>query len=209
MASLPGEKIVTAATARGPWGGPIAKVGLRTRLGAPAVVIAVVATALSVVLPASADDAPPPPAAPTSTTPAAPPPDPYQAPTPAKRSVPKRSTPVVHSAPTVHRAVPSYSPPPIVRSAPVRSVPARRHVRSHAKIAARKFKRHAVHRAAPTKPVKVTFNPFARFVAGAHLTATTSDGGDRDRFLWLAGFAFAALAAAGLSLHVLSVRALT
>jgi hypothetical protein len=35
--------------------------------------------------------------------------------------------------------------------------------------------------------------------------ASTSDGG-RDPYLWLAGLAFALLAVAGLSLHLLSVR---
>jgi hypothetical protein len=165
---------------------------------------------LWVVSPAAADDAPvPPPNPPTSTTPDAPPPDPYQAPTPAKQSVPKRSTPVVHSAPAVRRAVPSYSPPPTARSAPVSSVAPRREARTLTKKAVRKAKRHVVHREQTSKPVKVNFTPFPSFVASASLTAVTSDGSDRDRYLWLAGFAFAALAVVGLSLHVLSVRALT
>jgi hypothetical protein len=66
-----------------------------------------------------------------------------------------------------------------------------------------------VQRQQPSKPVKVNFNPFASLAGSASLTTTTSDGGDRDRYLWLAGFAFAVLAVAGLSLHVLSARALT
>jgi len=57
--------------------------------------------------------------------------------------------------------------------------------------------------------VKVTFTPFANFVAASNLSFVTPDDRDRTRYLWLAGSAFSVLAAAGLSLHVLSVRMVT
>lgn len=69
----------------------------------------------------------------------------------------------------------------------------------------RPHRRVAPRHVAP-KPVKVNFNPFANFVASSAAFATAGAGSDRGRYLWLAGFAFAVLAAAGLSLHVLSVR---
>jgi hypothetical protein len=56
------------------------------------------------------------------------------------------------------------------------------------------------------KPVKVTFNPFVNLVASSTLLATAADNGDRGHYLWFAGLAFALLATAGMSLHVLSVR---
>jgi hypothetical protein len=55
--------------------------------------------------------------------------------------------------------------------------------------------------------VRVTFNPFAKLVAASNLLAVSEDTSDRSRYLGLAGFAFAVLAAAGLSLHTLAVRA--
>jgi hypothetical protein len=55
--------------------------------------------------------------------------------------------------------------------------------------------------------VKVIFNPFANLVAASNVSfASPSSDNDRRLYLWLAGFAFALLSAAGLSLHVLSVR---
>ena len=70
-----------------------------------------------------------------------------------------------------------------------------------------KRRARVVHRAPAPQPVKVTFNPFANFVAASNLSfAGTSSDNDRRRYLSLAGFAFALLAAAGLSLHLLSAR---
>jgi len=68
---------------------------------------------------------------------------------------------------------------------------------------ARVVHRHVVPK---PKPVKVTFNPFANFVATSSLLGTAADTSDRNRYLWLAGFAFALLAVAGLSMHVLALR---
>jgi hypothetical protein len=56
------------------------------------------------------------------------------------------------------------------------------------------------------KPVKVAFNPFANLVAASTVLDAASGSGDRDRYLLLAGFAFAALALAGFSLQVLATR---
>ena len=67
-------------------------------------------------------------------------------------------------------------------------------------------RRHVAPRHVAPKPVKVNFNPFATFVASSTALATAGAGSDRGRYLWLAGFAFAVLAVAGLSVHVLSVR---
>jgi hypothetical protein len=62
------------------------------------------------------------------------------------------------------------------------------------------------HLAPKPKPVKVTFNPFANFVAASSVLTTTEDTNDRGRYLRLAGLAFALLALAGLSLQLLAVR---
>jgi hypothetical protein len=56
------------------------------------------------------------------------------------------------------------------------------------------------------KPVKVTFNPFTNLVPASSVFAAAGDTADRDRYLRLAGMAFAVLAAAGLSLHRLALR---
>jgi hypothetical protein len=180
---------------------------------APAVATLVLVAALWVAAPARADEAPPP--VTTSTTPDAPPPDPYHAPpkqSKPKVAAPKRSAPVVRATPPVRSApTRSYTPPAVIPSAPVRSLPARKAARPHVRKAAHKPKRHVAHRtvAPKPKPVKVTFNPFAGFVATANFVAVPGDSSGRDRYLWLAGLAFALLAVAGLSLHLLSVRSLT
>jgi hypothetical protein len=75
-----------------------------------------------------------------------------------------------------------------------------------AKKAAHKARKHVVHRHFAPKPVKVTFAPFANLAAAAEISLSTGDGGRRDRYLRFAGLAFALLAAAGLSVHVLSHR---
>lgn len=152
---------------------------------------------------ALADDTTPPSTTPTGTTPDAPPPDPYHPPVTAKPKspAPRRSAPaVVHSAPAVPTR--SYSPPVTV-AAPVRRAPTHRVAKKKVKV--HKARTHAVRQVAP-KPVKVTFAPFANLVASADVVTPTVGGDRRDRYLWAAGLAFAVLAVAGLSLHVLSVR---
>jgi hypothetical protein len=165
---------------------------------APAVATIIVLAALCCVSAARGDNAPPTVTSPTSTTPDAPPPDPYHPPAP--QSKPKRPA-VVHSAP-----VRTYTPPP--PAAPVRSARPRQTVGPRPAKAVHKRKVRPVHRhvAPKPKPVKVTFNPFANFVAASNALATTEDSSDRDRYLRLAGLAFALLALAGLSLQLLAVR---
>jgi len=183
---------------------------------APAVAIAAVVAVLCFAPAALADESPPP-TPPASTTPDAPPPDPYHPPAPSskpKTSAPKRSVPVVHSAPTVRTrsyAPPvtqrNYTPPVTHAAAPVRSAPTHRvkHARVK-KVAAHKSRKHVVRRHLAPKPVKVTFAPFADLAATADISLPAGDGSHRDRYLWLAGFAFAVLAVAGLSLQLLSTR---
>lgn len=55
----------------------------------------------------------------------------------------------------------------------------------------------------------MTFNPFARFVAASSLLSTAENASHRDRYLWLAGFAFAVLAVSALSLQLLAARVST
>jgi hypothetical protein len=52
----------------------------------------------------------------------------------------------------------------------------------------------------------VTFAPFANLAATADISLPAGNEGNRDRYLWLAGLAFAVLAVAGLSLQLLSTR---
>jgi len=180
---------------------------------APAVAIIVVAAALCCCSLARAADGPPATTtpAPTSTTPDAPPPDPYHP--PPKSSKPKASTASrpapVHSAPVVARR-PTYSPPAAAPVAPVHRVQTLRAPRAHPKPHSHKVvhrrRHHVAAKPVAPKPVKVTFNPFANLVASSTVLATAADNSDRGRYLWFAGLAFALLASAGLSLHVLSVR---
>jgi hypothetical protein len=72
-----------------------------------------------------------------------------------------------------------------------------------------KPRKHVVHKRAKPAPVKVTLAPLAHVLAAANTqlpVPTTSSEGGKDPYLWLAGLAFAVLAVAGLSLHLLSVR---
>ena len=174
---------------------------------ASAVAVGVMTVALLAVAGVQADSGPPASTTPTSTTPDAPPPDPYHPPAKApKPSATKPTAPVVHSAPVAPTR--SYSPPataPVAPVTPVRSVPRHRSVRPRAKKVVHKRKAHVVRKhVVPLKPVKVTFNPFANYVPAGIASVTTAP--DRGRYLWLAGFAFALVAAAGMSLHVLSLR---
>jgi hypothetical protein len=179
---------------------------LGTGVRALAVALAVVVGALLWAPVSWADEAPPPPTTPTATTPDAPPPDPYHPPVTAKpkSSAPKRSAPaVVHSAPAVPTR--SYSPP-VAATAPVRTPPTRRVVKK--KVTVHKARTHVVRRQVAPKPVKVTFAPFANLVGSADVLQPAVGGDRRGRYLWAVGLAFAVLAAAGLSLHLLSVRSL-
>jgi hypothetical protein len=174
---------------------------------APAVATVVVLAAVCCVSSARADNAPPP-TTPTSTTPEAPPPDPYKAPpkvTP-KASQPRRSAPVVHSAPVYHAPVRTYTP--ATPAVGTRAAQPQRTSRPRPAKVVHKRKTRVVHRhvAPKPKPVKVTFNPFTNFVAASSVLGTSGDTNDRARYLWFAGFAFAVLALAGLSMHFLSVR---
>jgi hypothetical protein len=173
------------------------------RVWTPAVAAFIVLAALCCVSPARADNVPAP-TTPASTTPDAPPPDPYHPPT--SQPKPKQARPaVVHSAPVHSAPVRTYTPP--VPVSPVSSAQPRHTVRPPPAKAVHKRKARPVHRqVAKPKPVKVTFNPFANFVAASNVLSTTEDTSDSDRYLWLAGFAFALLALAGLSLQLLAVR---
>jgi hypothetical protein len=185
--------------------------------------------ALSSAAVARADEAPPPPPTPTTTTPEAPPPDPYSAPAKPPPSKPKSTTPTTHvtrSAPAAparsytppaqsRSSTPSYSSPTYTRPtyrAPTYRAPTTR-VRTHraVKKVAHKPRKHVVHKRAKPKPasVEVTLAPLAHVLAAAKTplpVATSSSDSGKDRYLWLAGFAFALVAIGGLSLHVLSVR---
>jgi hypothetical protein len=175
---------------------------------------------------ARADESPPTPP-PTTTTPEAPPPDPYTTPAPASKPkskpAPRPTTHVTRSAPAPVR---HYTPPaPVQQSAPTYSAPtytaptytprpstARVHRAVVKKKAVHKQRKHVVHRRAKPKPapVKVTLAPLAHVLAAVKApvpTAAVVTSGDKEPYLWLAGLAFALLAVAGLSLHLLSVRA--
>jgi hypothetical protein len=59
-------------------------------------------------------------------------------------------------------------------------------------------------RAAKSPPVTVSLAPLAHVVAAARIPLPATDERE-EPYLWLAGIAFAVLAAAGLTLHMLSV----
>jgi hypothetical protein len=198
----------------------------RTRRGAKLVLAcAVVTGALWSGAAAWADETPPAPT-PTTTTPEAPPPDPYKAPAkppPAKpKSTSRPTTPVTRSAPArtytppvqSRPSTPTYNAPtytaPTYRAPTYRAPVTRAKTQRVAKKAVDKPRKRAVHRRTKPKPasVTVTLAPMAHVLAAAKVplpVVSTSDGG-RDPYLWLAGLAFALLAVAGLSLHLLSVR---
>ena len=178
--------------------------------------------ALWSVTAARADEAPPP--TPTTTTPEAPPPDPYSAPAkpPAQSSKPKsaprpstKSTPAAparsYTPPVQSQSTPSSSAPtytaPTYRAPTYRAPVTRAKTHRAANKAAHKPRKRVVHHRAKPAPVTVTLAPMAHVLAAAKvpLPVTSADGG-KDRYLWLAGLAFALLAVAGLSLHLLSVR---
>ena len=176
---------------------------------APAVAIAVLATALSVAAPAFADDTTPPATTPATTVPDAPPPDPYHPPAPVsipKHAAPKRSAPIVHAAPLLRTpTVRSYSPAVAASSAPIRRPSARKATQPHVKRAVHKSRRRVMRQQAPSKPIEVNFNAFANLIASDDRVVAPSDD-DRSHYLWLAGFAFALLAVTGLSANRLAER---
>ena len=177
---------------------------------APAVATAVLVAALCCAAPAWADSVPPPATTPTSTTPDAPPPDPYKPPVQTAKPKPVTRPVVVHSAPVYRAPVRTYTPPtPAVvvrpRTVVVQHTSRPRRVKAVHRHKARVVHRHVAPKPKP-RPVKVTFNPFANLVAASTILDAARGSSDRGRYLWLAGFAFAALALAGFSLQVLATR---
>jgi hypothetical protein len=134
--------------------------------------------------PALADTTPPP----TTTAPDAPPPDPYS---PPVRSVkPKPIAPARAYTPPA-----SIVPRPAARSS--RPQQPARVVRHHHK--------QPVRQPAKAPSVSSWLAPLPGVVAAARLPLPVADVRTRP-YLWLAGIAFAVLAVAGLSLHMLSMR---
>jgi surface antigen len=143
--------------------------------------------------PAVADDVTPPP---TTTTTDAPPPDPYKP--PVRTVKPKPATPRRTYTPPAR----TYTPPATI--APRPAVQASR-PRRQAK-AVRHPRKQPVRHPAKAPPVSTTWlAPLPRAVAAAGIPLSAADERD-DPYLWLVGIAFAVLAVAGLSLHMLSVR---
>ena len=145
---------------------------------------------------AAADDGAPP--AVTTTT-DAPPPDPYTP--PVRRKTPKPAV--------THRVAPRVTPRS--SSAPV-FTPSPRLVGGatspKAKPHAKTVRRHPKRPLRPivkAPPASAWLAPLAQVVRAGQAPLPSTDG-RHDRYLWLAGIALAALAAAALSLHVLSVR---
>jgi hypothetical protein len=165
-------------------------VGIATALAACGIGAAVL---WSGAMPALADSTPPP----ATTTSDAPPPDPYTPPARAHIAKPKPVASVGAKSFTPAR---TYTPPAsIARPAVQTSTPHRQSkpVRRHRK--------HAVRHAAKQPAASTWLAPLSQVVAVAQspLPAVTERG---HPYLWLAGLAFAVLAVAGLSLHVLTVR---
>src|SRR4051812_5560523 len=158
----------------------------------------VAATALWSAAPAVADDVPPVPGVTTTTD--APPPDPYSPParTAKPKPVARSVAPVVRSAPTTH-----YVPPAAVAPAQVAHAP-RHRTKHHAKAVQTNRKRTARSQTV-SPPFRLNLAPLQAIVAAVGRPVVPVSNG-RDRYLWLAGLAFAVLAIAGLSLQVLSVR---
>jgi type IV secretory pathway VirB10-like protein len=140
-----------------------------------------------------ADEIPPSP--PTSTI-DAPPPDHYTP--PPKPVAPKKVAPVTHAAPRV--TLRTYTPP-ATRTAP--SVAATPKTVHRAKAVHKQRKKPAVRKR--TQPVRVSVAPVAHVVAAARLPAPLSSD-EETPYLWLAGFSFAVLALAGLSLQAVTIR---
>jgi hypothetical protein len=80
-----------------------------------------------------------------------------------------------------------------------------RHRIKHQTKAVRTKRARAAGNRSVSPPFKVNLGPLQAIVAGAQRPLVPVSNG-HDRYLWLAGLAFAVLAVAGLSLQVLSVR---
>jgi hypothetical protein len=144
------------------------------------------------VAPAFADDVAPPP---TTTTPDAPPPDPYK---PPVRSVsPKPAVP--------HRAAPLRSAPVTPARTFTPSVPSASRPVVRKPRAVKRQRKQSVSHPTKTPPVSTWLPPLSRVVAAARIPLPVTNEQDHP-YLWLAGLAFAVLAAAGLSLHMLTAR---
>ena len=140
-------------------------------------------------MPAAADTTPPP----TTTTSDAPPPDPYAP--PVRNVKPKVATPRRSYTPPAR----TYAP-----AAPITSRPAVQTSRPHQRPRAVQHRRKQPVRQ-PAPPVSAWLAPLPEVLTAARAPLTGVTGRDHP-YLWLAGLAFAVLAGAGLSLHVLSVR---
>ena len=149
--------------------------------------------------PAVADDVTPPAA---TTTVDAPPPDPYK---PPVRSVkPKPAAPRRTYTPTARTYTPSTrtytSPTSIAPRVAVQTSPRQRQAK-----AVRRPRKQRVRHPAKAPPASTWLAPLPRVVAAAGIPLSAANERD-DPYLWLAGVAFAVLAVAGLSLHMLSMR---
>ena len=161
-------------------------VGIATAL----VVCGIAATVLwSGATPALADSTPPP-----TTTSDAPPPDPY---TPPARVKPKPVAPRRTYAPAAR----TYTPPASITPRPaVQTSRPQRHSKP-----ARPHRPAQVRHPAKAPPVSTWLAPLSQVVAAAQIRLPATNERDHP-YLWLAGLAFAVLAVAGLSLHVLTAR---
>lgn len=179
---------------------------LRTAPGAavPTTVV-LVAGALWLAGLAMADD---PPLPPTTTSVDAPPPDPYHPPAPArttkKESAPSHSASTTQVAPVRAYSGPSTSPATThtVQRTARASTPA--HHRS-VKVVRKKHSRHVI--AEKPRPVTITLASVPELAAAVQVPLPPA-GEHGHPYLLGAGAAFALLALAGLSLHLLCVRSL-
>lgn len=179
---------------------------LRTALGAAAPTsLALVAGALWLCGPAAADD---PPLPPTTTAVDAPPPDPYH---PSKPATTVKQAPATRQSVSNARSAPArvYSGPvsrpaaaPTVQRTVRVSTPSRRRP---GKVVRKKQRRHVVART--QRPVTITLAPVPELAAAAEAPLPPADERGH-HYLLGAGAAFALLALAGLSLHLLCVRSL-
>jgi hypothetical protein len=153
--------------------------------------------------PAVADDAPPPP---PTTSVEAPPPDPYQ-PAPAattKASAPRNSASATRVAPVRAYSRPASTaatPPTVQRTGRASTSTHHRSV----KVVRKKQRRHVI--VTKPKPVTITLASVPE-LAAAVKAPLLSSGEHGHLYLLGAGAAFALLALAGLSLHLLCVRSL-
>jgi hypothetical protein len=148
--------------------------------------------------PAVADDVAPPP---TTTTTDAPPPDPYTP--PVRNAKPKTSPSRAYTTPprTYTRPARIYTSPVSTATRPAvqTSRPQRRAT------AVQRHRKQPVRRPAKAPPASVWLTPLPRILTAARIPLSAADERDHP-YLWLAGVAFAVLALAALSLHLLSVR---